>query len=124
MRHEVLARMSTRLSTHILNLDDGRPAEGVAVDVVPIGLGAATRSPVAASGVSDTDGRVRAWSPDVELTPGIWELRFHVGRWFAARGERNFHPEIAIRFEVEPDRPHLHVPLLLNRFGYTTYRGS
>lgn len=124
MRHEIPVLMSTRLSTHILNLDDGSPAEGLAVDIVPIAIGFDSATAVAASGVSDLDGRIRVWSPDVFLTPGIWELRFHAGLWFAARGERNFHPEIAIRFEVESGRQHLHVPLLLNRFGYTTYRGS
>jgi 5-hydroxyisourate hydrolase-like protein (transthyretin family) len=31
---------------------------------------------------------------------------------------------VSIRFVVEAGRKHLHVPLLLNRYGYSTYRGS
>jgi 5-hydroxyisourate hydrolase len=35
----------------------------------------------------------------------------------------SFFPEVTVTFEVTAER-HLHVPLLLSRFGYTVYRGS
>jgi 5-hydroxyisourate hydrolase len=36
----------------------------------------------------------------------------------------SFFPEITVAFHVQdPDRDY-HVPLLLSRYGYTTYRGS
>jgi 5-hydroxyisourate hydrolase len=35
-----------------------------------------------------------------------------------------FFPEVTVAFHVhDPDRNY-HVPLLLSRYGYTTYRGS
>lgn len=34
-----------------------------------------------------------------------------------------FFPEVAITFAVQPGE-HYHVPLLLNPFGYSVYRGS
>lgn len=34
-----------------------------------------------------------------------------------------FFPEVAITFAVSPGE-HYHVPLLLNPFGYSVYRGS
>jgi 5-hydroxyisourate hydrolase len=34
-----------------------------------------------------------------------------------------FFPEVAITFAVVPGE-HYHVPLLLNPFGYSVYRGS
>lgn len=34
-----------------------------------------------------------------------------------------FFPEVAITFAVKPGE-HYHVPLLLNPFGYSVYRGS
>ena len=34
-----------------------------------------------------------------------------------------FYPEVVIAFTVGDDE-HYHVPLLLNPFGYSTYRGS
>jgi 5-hydroxyisourate hydrolase len=39
------------------------------------------------------------------------------------RGSGAFFPEVAITFAVEPGE-HYHVPLLLNPFGYSVYRGS
>jgi 5-hydroxyisourate hydrolase len=43
---------------------------------------------------------------------------------FDLHGRGGFYPEVAITFEVGADDDHLHVPLLLSPFGYTTYRGS
>ena len=44
--------------------------------------------------------------------------------WFGARGTTPFHPRITVAFSVLVGDAHLHVPLLLSPFGYTTYRGS
>jgi 5-hydroxyisourate hydrolase len=37
---------------------------------------------------------------------------------------RCFYPEVQILFQVDDPHGHLHVPLLLSAYGYTTYRGS
>ena len=45
---------------------------------------------------------------------------------FATReylGAAAFYPEVAVVIEVR-DEEHLHVPLLLAPYGYSTYRGS
>jgi 5-hydroxyisourate hydrolase len=34
------------------------------------------------------------------------------------------YPYVDVVFEVKPDQPHYHLPLLLTANGYTTYRGS
>jgi 5-hydroxyisourate hydrolase len=39
------------------------------------------------------------------------------------RDSAAFFPEVAIVFAVSPGE-HFHVPLLLNPFGYSVYRGS
>ena len=36
----------------------------------------------------------------------------------------SFYPEVSITFVVRAAGEHYHVPLLLNPFGFTTYRGS
>ena len=38
-------------------------------------------------------------------------------------GTTGFYPEVVVTFTVEGDE-HFHVPLLLNPYGYSTYRGS
>lgn len=37
-----------------------------------------------------------------------------------------FYPEAVIEFTITPDMSsqHFHIPLLLNPYGYSTYRGS
>jgi 5-hydroxyisourate hydrolase len=100
------------LSTHVLDTSRGRPAAGVAVRLENA-LGE-----VLAEGVTDADGRVGRLGAELDL--GAYVLRFDTGGYL---GEAAFYPEVAVAFRVAADEHH-HVPLLLNPFGYSTYRGS
>jgi 5-hydroxyisourate hydrolase len=101
------------VTTHVLDTSTGRPAVGV-----PVRLDRAGQT--LHSGRTDDDGR---WSapPDEALEPGDYTLVFVTDGYF---GGMSFHPEVAVTFRVTGGEPHLHVPLLLSPFGYTTYRGS
>ncbi|MFC5909785.1 hydroxyisourate hydrolase [Streptacidiphilus monticola] len=103
----------TTVSTHVLDTSSGRPAEGV-----PVQLDQLTDGEWKAVGASRTDADGRAKDlPEPDLASGtVLRLRFET------RGP--FFPEVAIVFEVDPAQPHYHVPLLLNPFGYSVYRGS
>jgi hydroxyisourate hydrolase len=102
------------LSTHVLDLERGRPAAGV-----PVRLERGAE--ILAKGRTDDDGRLRAWVPAEGWAAGDYRLVFDTGAYLDGA---TFFPEITIAFRVaEPDQ-HYHVPLLLNRHGYTTYRGS
>jgi len=103
------------LSTHVLDTSAGRPAEGLRVSLET------ADGTVVASGVTDADGRVGDLAPN--LRRGEHRLRFDTGSWFAARDVATFYPEVVVAFTVAADEHH-HVPLLLNPFGYSTYRGS
>ena len=105
------------LSTHVLDTSAGRPAEGVAVE-----LRSADGS-VLGEARTDADGRVGSIGP-VRLDAGDYTLRFDTAAYFAAAGTTGFYPEVAIAFTVADAGQHYHVPLLLNPFGYSTYRGS
>ena len=105
------------LSTHVLDTSTGRPAQGLAVTLESASgeaLGKAT---------TDADGRVGSIGPD-RLEAGDYRLGFETGAWFAANGTRGFYPEVTIAFTIADSDEHYHVPLLLNPFGYSTYRGS
>ncbi len=73
-------------------------------------------------GVTDADGRIAGLGPD-RLDAGDYRLRFDSGAYFAALGVTGFYPEVVVTFTVVDDG-HLHVPLLLSPYGYSTYRGS
>jgi 5-hydroxyisourate hydrolase len=107
------------ITTHILNLESGKPAAGVVVSLFEQNA----TNPLATA-VTDSDGRVIEWDIALQLNPGIYCLHFAVGDWFAHQGKTSFYPEIKIAFYVERLDEHYHVPLLLNSHGYSTYRGS
>ena len=111
--------MST-ISTHVLDTALGRPAAGV-----PVTLARAGDDATLGGGVTDADGRLRGLLPDGEsLGSGTYRLRFDVGAYFAGTGREAFYPEVTVAFRVGAGDEHYHVPLLLNPYGYSTYRGS
>ena len=62
------------------------------------------------------------------MRPGLYELVFEVGAYFATRGtalpDPPFLDDVVLRFGVAEPGAHYHVPLLVSPFGYSTYRGS
>ena len=56
-------------------------------------------------------------------TPGVYRMLFEVKPYFEKKGIRCFYPYVPVVFEIL-DTAHYHVPLLLNPYGYSTYRGS
>jgi 2-oxo-4-hydroxy-4-carboxy-5-ureidoimidazoline decarboxylase len=116
-----------RLSTHVLDTHNGKPAAGIAVELVE--LAALGESRVITRAVTNSDGRTNAPLIGGRPVPiGRYELRFSVGKYFAARGvpmsDPPFLDEIPLRFSVSEPEGHLHVPLLVTPWSYATYRGS
>jgi len=102
----------TELTTHVLDTAAGRPAAGIPV-VLQTRAGQAWIELDAAT--TDADGRT---APLAAAGAQPHRLVFDL------RGRGGFYPEVTITFEVGAGEDHLHVPLLLSPFGYTTYRGS
>lgn len=78
--------------------------------------------------LTDADGRINSWLQSATAEAGVYRLEFETGAWFAQQGSSCFFPRVQLVFELDDQRAHsrthTHVPLLLNRFGYSTYRGS
>jgi len=104
------------LSTHVLDTSVGRAAEGIAVVLEQ-------RSAQIGAGVTDGDGRIGSIGPDW-LEAGDYTLRFDTGSYFADAGRDCFYPEVVVVFTIADPDQHYHVPVLLNPFGYGTYRGT
>lgn len=80
--------------------------------------------PEIARGVTNADGRIAELSPKEKLlTPGVYKLKFFTQEYFERDELTHFYPFVEICFQIT-DASHYHVPLLLNPFGYSTYRGS
>ena len=111
----------SQLTTHILDTGSGRPAEGVKVVLSELDI---DKWKEVASGVTNSDGRViDLLEKNVVLPPNTYKLRFETQSYFQEQNLETFYPYIEIIFDIKDDE-HYHVPLLLNAYGYSTYRGS
>jgi len=110
------------ITTHVLDTSRGRPAPGVPVTLE---IEAAAGWTVVGKGTTNADGRITdLLSPGTTLTAGVYRLIFDTGSYFMSRQIESFYPQVVIVFRVTEPTEHYHVPLLLNPFGYSTYRGS
>jgi 2-oxo-4-hydroxy-4-carboxy-5-ureidoimidazoline decarboxylase len=121
-----MARTDGRLSTHVLDTHAGRPAAGVRVELYEIGTSATA---LLKDAVTNDDGRTdEPLISGVPLRVGRYELRFHVGAYFAGRNldlpQPAFLDVVPIRFAIAEPEGHYHVPLLVTPWSYSTYRGS
>ncbi len=112
----------SQITTHILDTTLGKPAQGVSIVLEQ--LTGAKEWRELGSGKTNSDGRLpNLLSADIKLEPGIYHLIFDTASYFKTQAVKGFYPEVTITFEIT-DASHYHVPLLLNPFGYSTYRGS
>ena len=118
--------MAAGLTTHVLDVHAGLPAEGMRIDFSVL-EGKGYR--LVRSVRPDADGR----APEdllgpTEIARGRYELVFHVAEYFAGRGvplaDPPFLDLVPIRFAIANSSEHYHVPLLVSPWSYNTYRGS
>ncbi|MFS6937048.1 5-hydroxyisourate hydrolase precursor [Neisseria animaloris] len=112
-----------QLSTHILDINKGKPAPNVSVELYKLGNNGQWRE--IAENKTDGNGRIKNFLP---LKPGadnkgIYKLKFKTKEYFAKDKVDNFYPFVEVSFELK-DNNHYHVPITLSPFGYSTYRGS
>ena len=96
------------VSTHVLDVAEGKPAAGVRVTL-------ATRTLV-----TDAEGRI----PDLSgggINPGSYRLLFEVGTYFGTTP--HLFDTIALEVQLSEGR-HYHVPLLIAPYACSTYRGT
>jgi 5-hydroxyisourate hydrolase len=92
------------VSTHVLDTERGRPAEGVRVELW-------RGDALVGSGETDADGRIRELA---DVGPGTYRLVFHPPSPFFRR----------VELEISLGEGHYHVPLLVSPYACATYRGS
>ncbi len=111
------------ITTHVLDTSVGRPAAGVVVTLERIE--STGQAVFLARNATDADGRLRDLLPaSPRPQPGIYRLTFDTEAYFSGRGVVGFYPSVSITFSLRAPDEHHHVPLLLNPYGFSTYRGS
>src|SRR4051794_29658194 len=105
-----------RISTHVLDTAEGRPAAGVRIDFYRHD---GDRREFLGSTATNADGRTAEplLAAD-EITTGVYEIVFHTGDYFRGRPsavatDPPFLDEVSVRFGVADSRGSYHVPLLV-----------
>ena len=111
----------SQITTHILNTTIGKPAAGITIILY---RGENDEWTELKRGRTNEDGRINdLLAKDALLQKGIYKLRFETKDYFDKIQVPTFYPFVEIVFDIQSSE-HYHIPLLLNPFGYTTYRGS
>ncbi len=106
------------ISTHILDTSTGVPASNVPVRLRKRDGG---KWIVIDEGTTNADGR---HAFECKKEAGIYQLLFSVDKYLKKTSKESFYLTIPVVFNVSDTGRKYHVPLLLNPFGYSTYRGS
>lgn len=104
------------ISTHILDTTKGMPAKDVPV-MLEKKSGESWKE--IGSDKTNADGRIVF---DCPKEAGDYRLTFNIEDYF--KGEEHFFLNTTIPFRVKNTDRKYHVPLLLNPYGHSTYRGS
>lgn len=115
-----------KLSTHVLDITQGKPGAGVAIALYVVH---GTEKTLLRNVVTNQDGRCAApLLQGDEMQTGNYELVFAAGDYFAAQGailpEPRFVDRVTIAFGIADPAKDYHVPLLVSPWAYSTYRGS
>lgn len=127
------------ITCHVLDITTGLPAASM---LVKLRIG--TRIPQLENDLyhpffqakTNTDGRITHWDSDdgnsleelislygMAQQRTVWVLTFDTEKYFG--DGKGFFPEVEVRFYVNNAKgSHVHVPLLIGPYSYTTYRGS
>lgn len=112
----------SQITTHVLDTSKGVPAKGIKITLQKPG-DENTWIDIT-SGITNDDGRIEGFLPqDQVIKPGTYRMLFNTKNYFESNDVKGFYPEVPIIFETT-DTSHYHIPLLLNPYGYSTYRGS
>ncbi len=117
--------MSGRLTTHVLDISSGKPANDVYMELWAFNESGQLIKRLESK--TNQDGRVdQPLLQGETMRGGVYQLQFHIGDYFNKKEQKGmgFLNIVPIQFTILNDLEHYHVPLLIAPGGYSTYRGS
>ena len=115
-----------KLSTHVLDISIGKPAEGVQIE---LSIREVDRYRLLRSVVTNSDGRTDEPLLNADtIRAGDYELLFHIGKYFSdskvIESTQPFLKRVPIHFTISDPGENFHIPLVATPWSYSTYRGS
>ncbi|XP_075966009.1 5-hydroxyisourate hydrolase isoform X1 [Anarhichas minor] len=111
------------LTTHVLNTAMGVPGANMGLSLYRQDPSTSTWSLIS-TGITNADGRCPGLITTQMFTSGVYRLHFETAQYWESMAETCFYPYVEIVFTINDPGKKYHVPLLLSRFSYSTYRGS
>lgn len=111
-----------QLSSHILDITKGMPAQGVTVQLEKLWKDSKTWVFVEEK-TTDANGRIGDFLKADKNNEGTYKLIFMVADYFKSNHTDSFYPFIEVVFQIKGNS-HFHVPIVLSPYGYSTYKGS
>jgi len=111
-----------QLSSHILDISRGMPAEGVLIKLEKQNSNG--QWTFIYENKTNKEGRIQNFLPyGDKQNKGIFKLTYFIEPYFKSLKQNSFYPFIEVVFEIKSDE-HYHVPITLSPYGYSTYRGN
>jgi 5-hydroxyisourate hydrolase/2-oxo-4-hydroxy-4-carboxy-5-ureidoimidazoline decarboxylase len=111
----------SQITTHVLDTSTGIPGKDISIRLQALQNNIWQ---TIAQGITNNDGRIPDLLPqNKNLKPATYKMVFDTGKYYSEQKTKTFYPKVEIIFSTFDDT-HYHVPLLVNPFGYSTYRGS
>ncbi|MFJ4396650.1 hydroxyisourate hydrolase [Pseudomonas sp. NPDC089396] len=115
-----------RLTTHVLDAAHGCPGSSIKVELYRV---VGQQLELVNTALTNSDGRVDApLLQGDDYRTGVYQLQFSAGAYYRARGvqlpDTAFLDVVVLRFGIDEQQEHYHVPLLISPYSYSTYRGS
>ena len=111
-----------RLSSHILDISTGLPAQNVEVKLEKLNETTKIWTSIDQQ-KTDQNGRISNFLEETKTEKGIYRLNFLIADYFKNKKTESFYPFIEVVFQIK-DNKHYHVPITLSPYGYSTYRGN
>jgi hydroxyisourate hydrolase len=115
--------MSTKgyITTHVIDLAHGKPALNMQANLY---RRVENKWQFLGKDFSNEDGRMTKFLQNDSLQNGNYKMVFESGAYYKHHNLDTFYPEISIIFNITDSNQNYHIPLLLNQYGFSTYRGS
>jgi 5-hydroxyisourate hydrolase len=112
-----------KISSHILDLSKGKPAPNIEAQLFKKHKNK-DKWYFVGKDITNQDGRMDKFLNNTAFENGIYKMVFESGNYYKKQKLETFFPEITILFKISDSNQKYHIPLLLNQYGYSTYRGS
>tara|TARA_Y100000590_G_C15382810_1_gene887003 strand:+ start:208 stop:561 length:354 start_codon:yes stop_codon:yes gene_type:complete len=112
------------LTTHVLDIYNGKPGNEINVDLYSIDK---ERIKIKSFKLNDDGRSDKPILKGENFKTGKYELVFYIGSYFESINNLKkpyFLDDVVIRFGINNQNEHYHVPLLVSPWSYSTYRGS